>query len=328
MATRQLLKNLEKPRIFSYQWVMTTLSIYRIALSPYQNRDFHLWEKDRLESIADGISYNFQSDLKELAQDSVVITNTNINTDFLMDLDQSKLKLVLHPNSGYDNFSTELVEKLNCPIIPGNSIRAQGVTQYILSCLCSHFSTANFVQYWDNNRQWNRTLLSDLKVAILGYGHIGKLLEKSLKPIVGELTIYDPYCGKEKLDIEGAHVIIPVPSLNKSSHHLVDAAFLEKISPTAVIINASRGKIIAENDLILWLVENPKSFAYLDVFENEPHDFMSFRGLNNIKLSSHIAGVSKNLDQKILDFEEAMIRKFLKGESFSETLNNKIMKGI
>jgi len=295
---------------------MTHLKIIRLGISPYQNQQFPLWEKTQFNELSPQLSYAFQTELKELQSDSIIITNTNIQTDFLKNLCKEKLKLIIHPNSGYDNFSAKLVATLDCPIIIGHGIRAQAVAEYILACLFQHFTAPPFSRQWDPSRTWQRELLCHKKVLILGHGHIGKILEQSLKPLVKNICIYDPYKGKKTLDLTDADIIIPAASLNHSSEHMINTEFLQKISQRAVIINASRGKIIHEQQLCQWLQAHPHAFAYLDVFAKEPHDFASFKNLPNCQCTSHVAGVFRHLDEKILAFERLVVQKYLAGFDF------------
>jgi len=67
---------------------------------------------------------------------------------------------------------------------------------------------------------------------------------------------------------------------------------------------------VDESSLKNYLLTNPDSFAYLDVFEKEPFE-KEWHGFPQIWKTSHIAGVEKNLDSKILDFEKKVIQDFL-----------------
>ncbi len=256
----------------------------------------------------------------------MLITNTHTNFDLLSGEQIGQLKLILHPNSGYDNIPVDFVKASKAPIIIGSTIRAQAVSQYILSALFNHFSKLPEQPFWDVDRKWPRKLISDLKVCLLGHGHIGKILSSTLTPMVKELTIYDPFENFTQLNNKNADVVILACGLNVKSHHIIDKTFLNAISEEALIINAARGELIKTSDLINFLDANNKAFAVLDVFEKEPADFGAFRHLKNIKHTSHIAGVYQNIDQHTIDFEVEVIRNFFELTEFD--FKNKYQKMI
>lgn len=256
----------------------------------------------------------------------MLITNTHTNFDLLSGEQVDKLKLILHPNSGYDNIPVDFVKGSKAPIIIGSTIRAQAVSQYILSALLNHFSPIPTQPFWDVDRKWPRRLISDLKVALIGYGHIGKILSATLTPMVKELAVYDPFENFIHPIHKNADVVILACGLNNKSRHLVDKNFLNQIREDALIINAARGELIKTQDLVNFLSANDEAYAVLDVFEKEPADFGVFRHLKNIKHTSHIAGVYKNIDQHTIMFEVNVIKDFFELTDFD--FKNKYQKMI
>ncbi len=298
----------------------TRLTIKRTSTSPYFSLEFNLSEKTSLAAFADMLPSTSQE-----AAD-ILITNTHTNFDSLTDADLAKLKLVIHPNSGYDNIPLDFIKGSKAPILVGSTIRAQAVAQYILSALLNHFSPITHQASWDRSRKWPRKLLSELKVCLIGYGHIGKILSSTLTPLVAELKIYDPFENLTVLDHKNSDVVILASGLNAKSRHIIEKNFLNHISEEALIINAARGGLIKTHDLVNFLSANDKAFAVLDVFEQEPNDFSEFKSLTNIKLTSHIAGVYKNIDQQTIKFETQVVKDFLELTEFD--FKNKYQKMI
>ena len=279
------------------------MKIYRPSLSKYYPKNFRELEREMLESL------NPKTKLVESYQDDIeiLITDTHVRIDDLLGQGFKNLKLIVHPNSGHDNISNSKL--LSCPVILGNEIRAHGVSNYILNSLLNHFSKIPRKDSWDEKRLWQRKLLKDQNVQIIGHGHIGPIVENSLAPLVKNIFIHDPQKGKEDLQFENSDAIILCCSLNDSSFHLIDEDVLTRCKSDVLLINPARGKVIKEDALISHLKNNPSSFAYLDVFETEPCDFSKFP--SNCKLSSHIAGVSDSLAQDTLNFESRVISDFL-----------------
>ncbi len=152
--------------------------------------------------------------------------------------------------------------------------------------------------------------MSEKKLLLIGKGHIGTIIFDSLKPLLKDIHIYDPFKDHLNLgEIDSFDIVILTPTLNKSSYHIINESFLNKCKANIVIINPARGKLIDQSALISFLKNNPKSFAYLDVFENEPFK-TEFNCLSNVSTTPHIAGVFNGLDRQILDFNKQTIEDF------------------
>jgi glyoxylate/hydroxypyruvate reductase len=55
-----------------------------------------------------------------------------------------------------------------------------------------------------------------------------------------------------------------------ATHHIVDAAFLQRMKPTAVLVNVARGTLVDSDALATALRERRIWAAALDVVEGEP----------------------------------------------------------
>jgi len=183
------------------------------------------------------------------------------------------------------------------------------VSDMIVSHLYHHFSPLHDQEKWDVTRNYERKLISELRILVLGHGHIGKILEKTLRPVCKKLSIVDPL-KKMHDETEGFDVVIPVPSLSKTSRGMIDFNFLEKQKSDVVMINCSRGRVVNFSDLTSFLKKKSKAYAYQDVFENEPFNFEEHH-IPNLKMTSHVAGVFSRLPKVTLDFEKHIIGHFL-----------------
>lgn len=280
-------------------------SIKRTSISPYFKESFKRKECEVLSEL--GTFLEVGSSLPS----HILITNTHTQFNELSKAELDELKIIIHPNSGYDNIPSEFVKKTKAPIVIGNTIRAQAVTNYILSNVLSHYSPPLHQETWDKSRKWDRLLLNELKVIIIGYGHIGKLLNTALRPLVKNLHVYDPHENLTDFNYQDADVVIMASSLNQTNYHQINKDFLSKIKKNALIVNTSRGELIDSQALVDFLKNNSESFAVLDVFESEPNDFNLFKDLQNIRLTSHIAGVYKNIDEETLRFEAEVVSDFI-----------------
>lgn len=315
---------------------MKSVQVIRTHISPYQSQDFLQKEKVLLEKIP-GVTYRSLEDF--IPSPTVLITNTHTDLKVLPKDILKHTELIIHPNSGYDNFSKdpEIWEKI--PLIIGHEIRAQAVAEYSLAAVFQWVVDLPQHLRWDKGRSWDRLLISELPVWIFGKGHIGKIIGDTLQALGSKVTYVDPYKeGTLKTWKEGnigeAKIIIAASGLNETSREIFNSDFFNSLSKDVLFINGARGKLVNEEALKSYLLNNPEAFAYLDVFSNEPfgEEWLSFP---QVSKTSHIAGVERKLDDRILNFTEKVLRNFLteNKEVFfakyaDEILQNRWVKGI
>lgn len=310
---------------------MKSFQVVRTHLSPYQHQNFKELEKKAIEALP-GLQYVAGAEAD--SQDLILITNTHTE---LSSLDPDLLKrtrLIVHPNSGYDHFEKDQKLWSDIPVVIGHSIRAPAVAEYTLGCL---FQTQELPQHraWVKNRLWDRKLIRDMKIWVYGLGHIGSRVAETLRTLGAHVTIIEPYKMNLTFDqhphwSEGdrsqvdAHLLCC--SLNKHSTHLFNEKFFKDLRTDAMIVNGARGKLIDENALKDFLQSNPRAQAFLDVFEEEPFTD-HWIGFPQVWKTSHIAGVSRQLDQRIIDFEVQVLRDFMRDPtSFPDTYHNEILQ--
>jgi gluconate 2-dehydrogenase len=99
------------------------------------------------------------------------------------------------------------------------------------------------------------------------------------------------YVSKEALLREADHLVIVVP-YSAASHHLIGAAELALMKPTATLTNIARGGIVDDAALAQALREQRIAAAGLDVFEGEPSVYPDLLTVPNVVLTPHIASSS------------------------------------
>jgi glyoxylate reductase len=80
--------------------------------------------------------------------------------------------------------------------------------------------------------------------------------------------------------------------LNESTRHLINAARLALMKPSAILINTSRGGVIDEKALVSALRERRIAAAGLDVYENEPQLAPGLADLPNTFLLPHLGSAT------------------------------------
>ncbi len=143
-------------------------------------------------------------------------------------------------------------------------------------------------------------------LGVLGMGRIGQAIARRGALGFGMRVIYhnrsrlDPatevalgarWVDKVALMREADHLVIVVP-YSAAAHHLVGAAELALMKPTATLTNIARGGIVDDAALAAALREKRIAAAGLDVFEGEPEVHPDLLTVPNVVLTPHIASAS------------------------------------
>ena len=169
--------------------------------------------------------------------------------------------------------------------------------------------------------------ISGKRLLIIGYGRIGRHLAKMAGAFGMDIRGYDPFLEKQGWppgnvepvsDLADGLAWADVVSMNvpKSDRPIITAREFEQMKPGSIIINTARGGIVDEQALAQAVTSGQIGAAALDVFNDEPpHRSNPLLALNQVILSPHIAGLTKECGermavssvQNVLDFFEGKI---------------------
>lgn len=160
-------------------------------------------------------------------------------------------------------------------------------------------------------RQWSYDMFVGPEVhgstlGILGMGRIGQAIARRGHAGFGMRVIYHnrsrlPETIEQSLDAqwvdlpallrESDHLMVVVP-YSAESHHLIGAAELAQMKPTATLTNIARGGVVDDAALAAALRDRRIAAAGLDVFEGEPQVHPHLLQVPNVVLTPHIASAT------------------------------------
>ena len=150
-------------------------------------------------------------------------------------------------------------------------------------------------------KQWLGVDVHHATLGIIGMGRIGQAIAKralgfdmrvmyyNRKPVAREIEqrLQAMYMALDDLLAKSDFIILQMP-YSPQTHHLIGAAQLAKMKPSAILINSTRGGVVDDAALITALKNGTIRGAGLDVFENEPKLNPGFLELKNVTLVPHI----------------------------------------
>jgi D-3-phosphoglycerate dehydrogenase len=239
-----------------------------------------------------------------------------INSAFIDKLvSNTKVKMICTASAGYDNIDVLYAQKRGLKVftVPdGNYISAAEHTIGMLLAAIKHINKADYemkLRIYDYKRYENHELLNKT-IGIIGVGRVGSYVAKICRAfdmkIIGN-DINKKLKGKykwikfvplSKLLKESDIVSVHTP-LDSSTKYLLNKNNLKLLKKTSILINCARGGIIDENVLIEILKSRKIKYACLDVFINEPNINKGLLGLDNVILTPHLAGKTKESKERI-----------------------------
>jgi D-2-hydroxyacid dehydrogenase (NADP+) len=175
-------------------------------------------------------------------------------------------------------------------------------------------------------QRWGQRLLAGKTLVIVGVGAIGEALAARCKPlglkVVGitsrrSVDHFDELRPRAQLReaVAGADFLVLLIPYSPETHHIIDAAVLAAMKPTAYLINVARGGVVDEAALIDALRTRRIAGAGLDVFAQEPLPESSpLWDLDNVIITPHIGGMSDIYAEQILPLLLHNLRAFAAGD--------------
>lgn len=163
--------------------------------------------------------------------------------------------------------------------------------------------------HWDREKiRESVTVLEGTRVAIIGMGAIGQAIATRIAAFGADIiaVVRNPETVAPRVrqqaravtdmagllgQLDDVDIVVPAVPLNAATERLIDAAFLDRMRPTALLVNISRGGVVDEQALIQALSQKRLGGAGLDVFEVEPLPSDSpLWSFDNVILTPHVGG--------------------------------------
>lgn len=249
--------------------------------------------------------WNRVEDLKKLlasAEALVVRNRTQVTRELIAAA--PKLKVIARAGVGLDNIDIKAADENGIVVVAALGINAVAVAELTLGLALT--LARSIVERDSSTRagKWDRgagTELSGKTWGLLGFGATGRAVAKLLTGFGCEVIAYDPFVKNGEnvkltsLDevVANADVLsIHLPATNETTG-LINQTLISKMKRSALLVNVGRGEVINEADLERALKENLIGGAALDVRATEPPKDQLFKGLSNVVLTPHIAGITR-----------------------------------
>lgn len=292
---------------------------------------------DRLEE-APGVSWEMQTEWspEELAQrigeyDALIVrSGTQVTAELIAAA--PKLSAIARAGVGVDNIDLEAAAARGIPVMnspTANSITTAEQTLCLMLAVSRHTAPAHAsvaAGEWRRGDFVGRQLHGKA-LGVVGFGTIGRLVAERARAFGLSILAFDPYVNAEAGAALGAEMVDLATLLRKSDYvtlhavvtdetkHMIDAAALATMKPSAVLVNVARGALVDSAALAAALSSGGLAAAAIDVYETEPPLGNPLIGLPNVLHTPHLGASTKEAQEAVATQAVDAVLGVLRGEA-------------
>jgi phosphoglycerate dehydrogenase-like enzyme len=211
--------------------------------------------------------------------------------------------------AGMEHLPLDTLQKRKVTVTNGAGINAITIAEYVVMGMLTIAKGYRDVVRAQSRHDWlkdapGKAELAGSRALVLGYGAIGKLLERRLQAFdvdvtvvrrqtTGAESVLGPQQWRARLG-DFDWVILAVPATDET-HHMIGADELAAMKQSAVLLNVARGSVVDQHALVRALQARSIGAAFLDVLEPEPlpADHVLWT-LDNAHITMHLSGRSQD----------------------------------
>lgn len=214
------------------------------------------------------------------------------------------LKAVIKWGTGMDAIDLHAAERVGIVVRNTPDALAEAVAEGFFAYLLAFIRRIPAMDAGTRAGQWPKPRGESLHgqtLGLIGMGRIGQgiarlaaafqmhVIATDVDPTARVESAHGPV-SPSRLDevLAGADIVSLCCNLTNENRHMIDAAALRRMKPSAVLVNVARGPLVDERALIAALTQGQIAGAILDVYEHEPLPAgHPLTGLDNVLMGSH-----------------------------------------
>ena len=204
--------------------------------------------------------------LQKVADADAMIIRSDKITKEVIDA-TNNLKIVVRAGAGYDNVDLEAASAKGIVVMNTPGQNSNAVAELALGLMV--YTARGFFNGKPGTELKGKTL------GIHAYGNVGRLVANIAKGFGMQVSAFDPFIPKEKIEAEGVkvyesaeelyannqYVSLHIPANDKTKNS-INYNLLSKMPIGATLVNTARKEVVDENDLVK-LLEERSDFKYV-----------------------------------------------------------------
>ena len=232
--------------------------------------------------------------------DGVVVTPAVAVDDAFLDAAGPQLRIVANYAVGLDNVDLDATRERGIVVSNTPGVLTNATAEHAIALVLSLLRRIGEGDRSLRRRdtwEWGPDFmvgesLEGKEVLVVGPGRIGRRVAELAEAHGARPT----FAGRDDDVLElvsRADVVTLHCPLTSTTRHLVDAAVLDAMKPTSVLVNTARGAVVDESALVAALQAGSIAGAALDVFEHEPAVSEELLTMENVVLTPHVASATR-----------------------------------
>ncbi|CAD5202714.1 2-hydroxyacid dehydrogenase [Pseudomonas sp. FEN] len=216
-----------------------------------------------------------------------------------------KLEIICVLGAGYEKVDLHAAAQRGIVVTNGAGANAAPVADHAMALLLSLVRDIPRADASVRRGEWRkltRPSLAGKRLGILGMGAVGQAIAQRAAQGFDMTVSYHNrhprpdidyhYCATiTELALASDFLIIATPG-GAGTHGLIGRQALEALGPRGFLVNIARASVVVTDDLVDALQQDRLAGAALDVFDDEPNVPEVLKGLPNVVLTPHVAGLS------------------------------------
>lgn len=243
----------------------------------------------------------------------------------------ASLQVLQMPNAGYDD-ALEFVRP-GMTLCNGRGIHDASTAELAVGLTIASLRGFAYFAISQSKNEWNHkkfSSINDRKIGLIGYGSIGKTIERNLSGFDVEVIPFnrsgaDGAKKMSELDsiLPTLDVVILILPLNDESKYLFNAAKLAKMKDGALLVNVARGAIV-ETEALIAELSSGRLTAALDVTDPEPlpsdHPLWQTPG---VFIAPHVGGNTSAFEPRARKLIQQQLQQLASGKPLANVIITK-----
>jgi D-3-phosphoglycerate dehydrogenase len=252
-----------------------------------------------------------------------------------------KLKVISKFGTGVDNIDVTAATEKGIVVTNAPGMNSDAVADMTFALMLAAARKIPFAFTQVQQEKWPLIIGTGVwgkSLGIIGLGEIGKRVALRANGFNMEVMSYEKFPDEnfireqniklvslEQLLQTSDFVSIHVP-LTDETRHLIGAAEIELMKPTAIMINTARGGIVNEEALYNGLRSGKPATAAFDVLKEEPPADRSLLDLDNFIITPHISPFTKEAIGAAERLSAQNLIDVLNGRYPANIVNSEVLK--
>jgi (S)-sulfolactate dehydrogenase len=267
----------------------------------------------------------------------VVRNRTQVDAELLA---SSSLLVVARAGTGLDNIDLAAAERAGIVVVAALGANARSVAEHTMALTLALARNIAVHDRATRAGEWTRTPgieLAGCTWGLLGAGATGQAVGRLVSSSLGGRVLgYDMFVRHDDPRVRDANIglvslarvieesdviSVHLPA-SPETRGMVNREFLGRMRPHALLVNVGRGEVVDEPALVEALTAGKIAGAALDVRASEPPTPGALELMDNVVLTPHVAGITRQAQDRVLTAVAADLEALFRGEEGSHAVGS------